>query len=129
MSAVTAGKLYQALYADAPQEVVDRFLPHEEGPHVWTTFARSTHRNLATATFHRFGHTNIRPGNLKTPSGTPVLQNDLTRALDTAGAPAEGELVYNPRFGGELILARFVDGTIVYDLIGDYPWKHLTLPG
>lgn len=128
MSRTRATKLYRALYAAAPQEVIDRFFPDDEWPHVWTTYARATHRDIATATFHRFGHDNIRPGELKTPSGTPVLANDLTRALDAAGAPGEGQLVYNPRFGGELILARFVNGAVVYDLIGDYPWKKLTLP-
>lgn len=123
-----APKLYRALYADAPQEVIGRFFPGSEGPHVWTTYARAAHRDQATATFHAFGHTGIRPGELKTPSGTPVLANDLTRALDAAGTPAEGELVYNPRFGGELILARIVDGQTEYHLIGGYPWTALTLP-
>ena len=121
-------KLYRALYAAPPPEMIGRFFDDGQGPHVWTTNARATHRDLATATFHSFGHDNIRPGELKTPSGTPVLANDLTRALDAAGAPAEGELVYNPRFGGELILARIVDGTVEYHLIGDYPWRTLTLP-
>jgi hypothetical protein len=97
-------------------------------PHVWTTYARATHRDLAAAAFHSFGHDNIRPGELKTPSDTPVLASYLTRALDVAGTPRDGELVYNPRFGGELILALFVDGKAVYDLIGDYPWATLMLP-
>lgn len=109
MRRATAPKLYHALYATAPQELVDRFFPGTQ-PMVSTTYARATYWDLAAATFHAFGHTNIRPGELKTPSGTPVLANDLTRALHTAGAPSEGELVYNPRFGGELILARIVDG-------------------
>jgi hypothetical protein len=108
--------------------VIDRFFPSAQWPHVWTTYARATHRDLATATLHRFGHDSIRPGELKTPSGTPVLANDLTRALDAAGTPAEGEIVYNPRFGGELILARIVGGATEYHLIGDYPWTALTLP-
>lgn len=128
MSRTAAPKLYRALNADAPQEVINRLFPAAQGPHVWTTYARATHRDLAITTFHCFGHDNIRSGELKTPSGTPVLTNALTRALDAAGAPAEGELVYNPRFGGELILARIVDGNVVYDLIGDYPWKALILP-
>jgi hypothetical protein len=108
--------------------MIGKFFTDLEGPHVWTTYARATHRDLAAATFHSFGHDNIRAGELKTPSGTPVLANYLTQALDAAGAPAEGELVYNPRFGGELILARIAGGTTEYHLIGDYPWKTLTLP-
>lgn len=128
MSRGTTPKLYRALSAAVPQEVLTRLFPHLAGMTVWTTYARATHRDLATATFHAFGHPDIRPGELKTPSGTPVLANDLTRALDAAGAPGDGELVYNPRFGGELILARIVNGTTQYHLIGDYPWQALTLP-
>lgn len=126
MSRAPAPRLYRALYANAPQELIDRFFA-DTRQDVWTTYTRATHRDLAAATFQRFGH-DVRPGELKTPSGTPVLANDLTRALDAAGAPAEGSLVYNPRFGGELILARIVDSQIRYDLIGDYPWAALTLP-
>lgn len=128
MSRKPAPKLYRALHAAPPQEMIGRFFDDGQGPHVWTTFVRATHRDLAAATFHSFGHDNVRPGELKTPSGTPVLANYLTRALDAAGAPGEGQLVYNPRFGGELILARIIDGRAHYDLIGDYPWAVLTLP-
>lgn len=121
-------RLYRALYAAPPQEMVSRFFDDGQGPHIWTTFARATHRDLAAATFHSFGHENVRAGELKTSSGTPVLANHMTRALDAAGAPGESQLVYNPRFGGELILARIINGAVVYDLIGDYPWTALTLP-
>ncbi|MET4143957.1 hypothetical protein [Arthrobacter sp. UYCo732] len=128
MSRRLAPKLYRALNAAPPQDMVSSFLADTRGPHVWTTYVRATHRDLATTTLHNFGHVDVRPGELKTPPGTPVLANDLTRALDAAGAPAEGELVYNPRFGGELILARIVAGSTEYHLIGDYPWQTLTLP-
>lgn len=121
-------KLYLALYAAPPQEMIGRFFDDGQGPHVWTTYARATHRDLAAATFHSFDHDNVRAGELKTPSGTPVLTNYLTAALDAASAPGESQLVYNPRFGGELILARIINGAVVYDLIGEYPWKTLTLP-
>lgn len=122
-----APKLYRALSAEAPPGAMARFFPHGPPPSVWTAYVRATHRDLAAETFRRFGHS-VSPRELRTPAGTLVIANDLTRSLDAAGAPAEGQIVYNPRYGGELILARLVGGATVYDLIGDYPWETLTLP-
>ncbi|ACL42307.1 hypothetical protein Achl_4356 (plasmid) [Pseudarthrobacter chlorophenolicus A6] len=115
-------KLFQTIYAEPPKDVIRRFYGDPSEPRVWEVYVRAANRKEAMSTLRSFGQTDTSPGDLRTPSGTRVLANQLTGALDRAGVPAVGELVYAPRLSaGPLVLARLVDGPPEHSVIGHWP--------